>query len=401
MTASHRRTSSPPPDSTAQSLSGNTMQLRMSDALARRKTIEGSYSKLEKAIYECVQADAGGSNKKDGVRGVDRRKLKLIVKSDPKLVLSMSELRALDLYLERFGDGLAYNPLFKKPEVLRSIAESGRVAFFLGSKDDSHESFQVNIAHLDFLGLSAIQRGLTGFSNHVHVDIREVRMHDDVDAAREGLKDAETLRLFQSGGPSLVSLGSSRGNQISNWMLCFMAGYKDPLVDAPSIRSPELPFQFVWPSKGNYVLESPFHIYASDIKSENPEVASEILEQEASGFRVSGEYLIDDLSMKGNSEGATYAVCAAQRRPGGVIWLLVAGLTGPATYAAAKWVNKMATGLDDYQSRGRSPVFWTILKADWRKVPKGKREEIEIDEASVLYSDSAWDKAPVIPEPDE
>ena len=159
-------------------------------------------------------------------------------------MLSIGELRELDHYLEPFGHGLAYNPLFEKPEVLRSIAESGRVAFLLGSKTDVNEPLRINVSHWDLLGLSRIQAGILGFSQNVHIDIRELRMHRDLESARERFDDTERRSMFEDTGPSVVCLSSIVGNQMAEWMLCRMARL-DPFVDAGPGQRIHLPFHFV------------------------------------------------------------------------------------------------------------------------------------------------------------
>ena len=83
-------------------------------------------------------------------------------------------------------------------------------------------------------------------------------------------------------------------------------------------------------------------------------------------------------------------MCVAQRRPGGQIWLLVAGLTGPATYAAAQWVNRMPTGLDDHKPGCASRVYWNIVRSEATKVKAGSRETYDLGEAEVVTGGVVW-----------
>ncbi|MBW2383603.1 MAG: hypothetical protein JRG92_08205, partial [Deltaproteobacteria bacterium] len=186
---------------------GGTPRLRISRVLREMKEREGSYLKLEQAIRNAISGTQGSATGDDGSpRFVDRRKLKAIVENSSKLVLSIGELRALDQY-----------------EVLRCVADFGRVAFLLGSKTDEHDAFRVNISHWDLLGLNHIQNGVLGFSQNVRIDIREVRMQVNETLARSDLDDPELNQLFDDHGPSLVILGSSRGNQMAEWALTRMA----------------------------------------------------------------------------------------------------------------------------------------------------------------------------------
>jgi hypothetical protein len=114
----------------------------------------------------------------------------------------------------------------------------------------------------------------------------------------------------------------------------------------------------------------------------------------AAGFRHGGEYLIDELSQKKpagkTNEGYTYALCAAQRRARGNIWLLVAGLTGPATYAAAKWVHQMPTSLDEHELGRPSRVFWNLVRAKATMAKEDKGGTYRVGEAEVVTGGVAW-----------
>jgi hypothetical protein len=373
------------------SAKGGATRLRISKILADRKQSEGNYSKLEQAIRIAIQADGDrDSNSIDAARAVDRRKLKSIVDNDPKLVLSIAELRGIDQYLERFGFGLAYNPLFEKPEVLRCIAESGHATFLLGSKHDPKDDYRINISHWDVLGLSRIQAGVQRYAENLLLEIREVRMHEEVALARKDLDDPELQRLFSESGPSLLCFGSSRGNQMAERMLCKMADLP-PFTDTAPGELRDLPFQFVWPKPADYVLPSQFHIYGEGVTSENQEAGEAVMQKRAACFRHAGGYLIDEVSTEGKREGYTYALCAAQRRESGKIWLLVAGLTGPATYAAARWVNRMPTDFDRDGKPGRpSPVFWNLLRAMATPAMQAKSRIYTVGDAEVVASGAAW-----------
>jgi hypothetical protein len=316
--------------------------------------------------------------------------LRDIVHNDPKLVLSLAELRGIDRYLERFGHGLAYNPFFEKPELLRCVAESRHALFLLGSKRDPKDDFRINISHWDVLGLSCIQGGVQGYAENLLLDIRETRMHEDVTEARQDLDDSELQRLYSKRGPSLLCLGSSRGNQMAERMLCNMANLK-PFTDNAPGKHRNLPFYFVWAKPRDYVLPSQFHLYADDAISDNREAGEAVMQKRAACFWHEGGYLIDDLSIDGKREGFTYALCAAQRRENKQIWLLVAGLTGPATYAAARWVHKMPTDFDHQSKSGRpSWVFWNLLRAKATPVAEGKGGIYTVGDAEVVTHGVAW-----------
>ncbi|MBW2422189.1 MAG: hypothetical protein JRH19_26900 [Deltaproteobacteria bacterium] len=369
-----------------------TSKLRISAVLAARRKLEGSYTKLEKAIKNAIAPEGmAPSNVEGAPRFVDRRKLKSIVENDPKLVLSIGELRAIDLYLEHFGHGLAYNPLFEKRELLRHVADSGRVSFLLGSKIDESDPFRINISHWDFLSLDHIQTGVLGISPNVNTKSHEVLMRKEHGRARRDLGDERLNELFDNRGPSLVCLGSSRGNQMAEWMLCRMAEEPRVFQDAGPAARADLPFRFVWSSEHHsYVMPSQFHMHGAEADRENPEVGEAVLQRGAACLRHAGGYEIDELTDGSKGEGWTYALCAAQRRERGRVWLLVAGLTGPATYAASRWVDRMATDLDVLSEQDRSRVHWSIVRAEARKVERPNQSSYEVGNAEFVTGGVAW-----------
>jgi hypothetical protein len=332
-------------------------ELRLAKILGERLIKEGSYTALAQAISAAngIRTDEDGKRPKDAV---DRRKLKNIVDSDDKLTFSVGELRALDHYLERYGHGLAYSPLFAKPDLLQSLAELGDVTFLLGSKPEQ-DNFRVNFSHWDVLAMGEIQRSVNAFAPHVYFDIREVRMQPDVDGALRSVDESECSQLLADDGPSVVSLASSRANPASDLMLSEMCGRK-PFADVPLDQKRSLPFHFVWPSTQDYVIPSCFHLSDCDVERYD-EHAAEVVRNEKAAALVAGEEVwVDELTRKGY--GLTYGICVAQRRRRGQVWMVLAGLTGPATYAAAQLVKKMGTGFRGADYGGTSTVYYTLIR---------------------------------------
>jgi hypothetical protein len=173
-------------------------------------------------------------------------------------------------------------------------------------------------------------------------------------------------------------------------MLCKMADLQ-PFTDTAPDKRLDLPFHFVWAKRRDYVLPSQFHIYAEGAIAESREAGEAVMQRRAACFRYSGGYLIDDLTTEGKHGGYTYALCAAQRRENQQIWLLVAGLTGAATYAAARWVNKMPTDFEHGSKPGRpSRVFWNLLRAKATPITEAKGGTYAVGGAEVVAGGVAW-----------
>ena len=332
-------------------------ELRLAKTLGERLFKEGSYTALAQAISEAngLRTDENGNRPKDAV---DRRKLKNIVDGDEKLVFSVGELRALDRYLERYGHGLAYTPLFAKPDLLQSLADSGDVTFLLGSKPE-RDNFRVNFSHWDVLAMGEIQRSVNAFAPHVYFDIREVRLQPDLDGTLRSIDESECSQLLSDDGPSVVSLASSRANPASDLMLSEMFG-RATFADVPMDEKRSLPFHLVWPSTQNYIVPSCFHLSDCDLGRYDRSAAEIVRNERAAALVVGEEVWVDGLTRKGY--GSTYGICVAQRRRRGQVWMVLAGLTGPATYATARLVKQMGTGLQGDELGGHSPVYYTPIR---------------------------------------
>ena len=78
-----------------------------------------------------------------------------------------------------------------------------------------------------------------------------------------------------------------------------------------------------------------------------------------------------------------YGIIAAQRRAAGNVWLVVSGLAGPATYAAATMVKQISTELP-WSANGPSHVLWVPIKVQIRA---GKHKPLDGDIREVVYAE--------------
>lgn len=286
---------------------------------------------------------------------VDRRKLKKILEHDPELVLKVSELAALDRYLEPLGHGLAYNPLFLRSNLLQSIASAGKpVTFLLGSR--RFDEIRLSHDHWDVRALAQIQRGVGSFAPEVRFDIRDVLLHEDLGGARYSVEKGKWTKLLADDGPSLVFLGTNRATHTTELALSRMFGVEP--FDAGSKDKRSLPFHFAWARDVEDVYASAFHYTADELRAIDPRAARAVAESRASALEADGRVYLDRVKQKRQNErGASLGVCVAQRRPGGQVWMVLAGITGPATYAAARVASRLELNLTDDGGR----VYWTAV----------------------------------------
>jgi hypothetical protein len=253
---------------------------------------------------------------------------------------------------------LTSESLFVRENILQSLAAAAKpVCFLLGSRPS--EDHGLNLSHWDVKALAEVLRGVNNFAPNVSVDIRDVLLRDTDKQARESIRKRSWAHLLDDGGPSLVFLGSSRASHATEAALARMTGVK-PYRDRPKDKE-RLPFHFVWPAGIDHGFPSCFRYTAAEVEAFDPESAREVAEEGVSGLEIDREVHIDRLRKGGDT--ITYGICAAQRRPGGQIWLVLAGVTGAATFAAAELTHSLPLGLPRVQAGQVSDVSWAAVQA--------------------------------------
>ncbi len=97
-----------------------------------------------------------------------------------------------------------------------------------------------------------------------------------------------------------------------------------------------LPFYFVWVPRAARSLRSAFGLTWRELMPEFAQLARAVKQNRSAAFILNGTPLTAPIEGK---SWDMYGVIAAQRRASGSVWLVVSGLAGPATLAAAKLVK--------------------------------------------------------------
>jgi hypothetical protein len=354
---------------------------RLPKVLAKRRKIEGGNAALARAISSCWRDDPAGKSEAAGKDVIDRRKLTLLIDEKPGLVLSVKDLRVLDCYLERFGEGLAFRPLFEKPDVMRTLANSGHVTFLLTSKVEEEGG---SFSHWDVLAMAEIQRSITAASDvSVQLDIQNVPFYPDELKPKSAI-EGSWPELFEERGPSLIALASNRTNPAAEVMQCAMFG-RSEFEGRPKKGERKLPLHFVWNPGLRYVFESQFHLGPEQLEALDLTAAQRISSQEASAIEFGGKVYLD--RSRSPHGGATYGVCFAQRRKHGQVWMLLAGLTGAATFAAAKIAKRLPMSL---QAAKPADVHCFLIQAHVEPPRQPNSLERVRDSSVELVRHKAW-----------
>jgi hypothetical protein len=308
---------------------------------------------------------------------VDRRKLQAISEGR-RFVLSLEELEALDSYLEPLGLGISTHPILRKPSVIETLADRGRIVFLIGSRSHSHGW---NLSLWDVNAMAEIQHAVSRRRPGVTFEIRAVHLKRRTAEARAAAKKLDPL--FVDDGPSIVCLGSPRANLASEVMFSRLFDAK-PFLSSWG-REPALPFHFVRPRDQN-IYRSCIEIDATDVHELSHADAPALERGDKWALRVGDKLHLAD--PKGTEpQMTTRGVLMAQRQSRGQVWMVLAGLSGPGTLGAAEAVCDVDARLSPRRAGKPSLVVWAPVVADARS---GGEESPELDRRELMEGPHRW-----------
>ncbi len=215
--------------------------------------------------------------------------------------------------------------------------------------------------------MAEIQRGINASEVGVRLDIQDVMIDGRLPGLVESSDESGWEGLMDDHGPSLVCLGSSRTSPATEIMLCRMFELSPQRERARRTRSG------CSPSTSSGAAPSPMSFRATstsrskELGERDPAAADLIDVGDASALVTAEDVFVDSVNQ--TQEGDTYGVCVAQRRKGGQVWLIVAGVTGAATYATAKLARNLATRLHEQKRGEDSDIYWAVVRARVTKDP--------------------------------
>lgn len=303
---------------------------------------------------------------------VDRRKLSRVAQGEAP-VFTFDELEALNRFLiQTRGEGLG--AVFPSPTIVEAVAAKGHVSLLIGAK---HPGARTAVSIWDFRSMEQLLRYLYRASPSIHIDISDVPLPhprppggaEDGESAVLAIDDWRGL-LETPDGPSLVCLGSQRACWATEVLLASMFGVA-PFAPSPGAKY-RAPFAFIWSAAQPDDFRSSFSVSPGDLGQGRWQV-------DATDWRTWGIHLAHPLDVEGGetsllrvrhlkrrSSGDTwssYGIIVAQRRPGGQVWLVVSGLSGPETYAGAKVVHSIVKALPSGEGLKPPPVLWALFEA--------------------------------------
>lgn len=318
--------------------------LRIAPILGQHKERHRGFTRLAAAIKEA----SGGLN-------VDRRKLRKIVNGDETVPLTVKDFVAIDAYLAPFGDGLTDKPLFDSPWILNGLVDHGPVLMLLGSLPEENDR-RANVSRWDLKAVAKVTRQIHGVGPATGIMVDDVEFTDKPPSRDVG----ESLPVLNDRSTSLCIIGSQRACWAAEVALADMFG-----VASFSDPDPRLPFHFVWSANlKNFYRQSTFALDASALSGAHRD-AADALRSDDTRALVVGDKPYLSRRPEQNTTWKDYGVVVAQRREGGHVVTVLAGLSGPGTFAAAEALVSHRTGTLPRapEGGGHGKVRWALVEA--------------------------------------
>jgi hypothetical protein len=318
---------------------------------------------------------------------VDRRTLLKIRDEPGKVGLTLNILTALNEYFKQFGEGLHKLPILATRGLVEPLFDAKRLVFMLGAKPRPAER-RVDLSRWDALALAELVREASGFDRRYEFDIEDILWRCPVDPL--AIKSEKWYSLLEMERTSVISIGSPLAALSSEVMLARMFNVEPFERPRFSTKLP-LPFYFVWAPRLARSFRSAFGLTWQELAPEFKKLAQEVKENRTAAFILNG---VPHPVPTGGKSWTMYGIIAAQRRACGSVWLVVSGLAGPATLAAARLVKRIDAELPVTQNQN-SQVLWMpvevpVKTARSSSVASGDLREV--GDAKLVGDPNFWPK---------
>jgi len=366
----------------------NTHVEKQLKPLRLAKAVKSLLDELE-SVHTLARNIARANDKEKTGCKISWRKLEKLAKSPESVELTWENLVALDTYLRKVkGEGLDESPILEPVGILNAVAgPTKKVIFLVGAKPRPKDK-TCDLSPWDMRSTTQLARDFTLLNSGVPHEIVDVMLGRHTNAA--SLKGEPWLELFKDPELSIIAIGSPRACLATELMMSEQFGVSafGTASLAQDLRA-RLPFHFIWSPRDSREFRSRFALPADQIPSRARELRQAVLADRASAFRLSRRYF------KVPSEGDSWkvhGVITAQRRANGQIWLVVSGLTGPATYGAAMKVGDIRDAVPWSPQGENGPVLWAVVEvtvAEERSGPT-QGDDRKVKGTRILHGPERW-----------
>jgi hypothetical protein len=252
---------------------------------------------------------------------------------------------------------LNLQPPFVVPGVVDGLVGKPKLVFMLGAKPRPEER-RNDISHWDALSLADLFARCSKLASHkCEIDIQYVLWHSP--AGQKAIAEEPWAAVLSDDDTSVVSIGSPLVALSTEVMLARMFNVEPFTVPCYRTTKP-VPFSYVWRPQSVQDFVSAFSLPVASLQALDSKFAKLVQKNQSAAFVLDDK--INKVPMNGNA-WTMHGVIAAQRRAAGNVWLVVSGLAGPATCAAAQMVKEIMDELP--WSRGQaSQVLWVPVTAE-------------------------------------
>jgi hypothetical protein len=349
-------------------------RFRLARILRQEAEKQHGFDPLAKAIWKANGEQEGFS--------IDRRKLRRIA-NDPEVKLSVKELIVLDHYLALKGEGLAEKPILEKTSVRESLEDRKDVCFVIGSRMNERDRVS-DLRRWDCRAMSLLLHDLGKFTSGLQIGFEDAPRNTPYNMLGQ---EKWYNHVQQEHGPSVIAIGSPRACMATEVLLAKMFGV--PRFTKANDSPHRLPFYFVWSDTETHYPSS-FAKTPDGIARQNPRLAQEVKAGKAWAFQLGDNLLKVRRDWRNPSK--MYGVIAAQRQYGGQVHLAVAGVSGPATVAAATMVKAL---FSEELPRANAPseaasVLWACCEVTVTYDMRVQGDNREIDEPKLISGPCLW-----------
>ena len=351
------------------------------DARYTNREKEDLESKAYRAATRELEARINAAGRRAGLpHHTGFRWLKGFLNAPRTSNLWLDLLTLLNAYLTSRGYPLDTRPIFSRVGLLNNLAPLKRVVFLLGVR--AQKDYRNDIIAWDARSMARITKDLNDVDFEGEFTFEEVPFK-----ARPCVDDVRGQEWFHQLGQSetaLISIGSPRANLASEFLLAQMFG-REPF-HAPNFdngRPAGLPFAFAWPPVASEHIESCCAISEQELQRLKEPWARAVASEKASALLINAPST--RAGARPDSTPASswisvprvppksqawdmYATVVAQRRDKGQIWVVLCGISGPATHAAAIQLKNIAEALPSVE-RGHGEVMWGVIKVKMTTKP--------------------------------
>jgi hypothetical protein len=174
-------------------------------------------------------------------------------------------------------------------------------------------------------------------------------------------KDQPPPSYLKDPGRSVCAIGSPRASFATEWMLAKMFGLK-PFSNPSEV----VPLRFLWSPEITLPYDSAFSPGLKDGRKSRPRSKKTPGDQARAALVIGDEnggksYVDSSPTGEEQTTGRSFGVVLAQQRAAGDVWMVVAGLTGPATFGCASAVAEGSTGAVPESRGGDSKIRWDVV----------------------------------------